>query len=128
MATKSLEQLKRDAAKLQERIAFIEQSEVKYVAMADRIKSMILESGLDPLRVVKMLTGAPKTRAAPAAGAKKTPESLDLTGAMPERGRTYKHSSWPEPWTATGKRTPKHVLHSISMKGHSKTWQQLLAK
>lgn len=128
VATRSLEQLKKDAAKLQERIAFIEQSEEKYMAMAERIKSMIIESGLDPVRVIKLLTGAPKTRAAPGSQVKKAPESADATGAMPERGKTYKHSSWPEPWTATGKRTPKHVRYSISAKGHNKTWQQLVAK
>jgi len=47
------------------------------------------------------------------------------TGAKPEVGSTYKHSSWPEPWTAQGKRAPKYVIATIQS---GKTWASLGTK
>lgn len=121
---KSLEQLKKEAEKLQERIAFLEQSEGKIVEYAAAMKAAIRGAGFEVADVIRHLQEK-KTRAARGSKVKTKPESEDSTGAKPERGVTYKHSSWPEPWTATGKRSPKHVIASIQS---GKTWKQLVAK
>jgi len=71
------------------------------------------------------LLGVKKGRAARGTGTKKVPESLDKDGKKPEAGSTYKHSSWSAPWTATGKRSPKHVIATIKS---GKTWASLLQK
>ena len=52
------------------------------------------------------------------------PESADSSGAMPEKGVTYKHASFKE-WTAQGKRTPGTVLEVIRS---GKTWAELRSK
>lgn len=121
---KSLEQLKREAAKLQEKIETLEQSEGKIVQYAKTMRLAIQDAGFEVADVIKHLQ-EPKNRAPKGSKPKTKPESEDVAGMRPERGTTYKHSSWPEPWTATGKRSPKHVVASIQS---GKTWKQLLAK
>lgn len=121
---KSLEQLKKEANKLQEQITFLEKSQEKIVQYADAMRAAIREAGFEVEDVIKHLQG-PKIRAPRGSMPKTKPESEDSTGTRPERGTTYKHSSWPEPWIATGKRAPKHVIASIRS---GKTWKQLVAK
>jgi hypothetical protein len=122
---KSLEQLKREAEKLQKQIAFIEQSDGKTQQLADQIRKVVKDSGLELEDVLAKLKGPAKKRAARGTAAKKTPQSQDKTGAKPEVGSTYKHSSWPEPWTAQGKRAPKYVIATIQS---GKTWASLGTK
>lgn len=120
---KTLDQLKREAEKLQERITFLEQTEGKIVQYADAMRAAIKEAGFEINDVIKHL----KVSARAPRGSKPAvkSESEDSSGARPERGTTYKHSSWPAPWTPTGKRAPKHVIASIRS---GKTWKQLLSK
>lgn len=124
MATKTLEQLKKDAAKLHQQIAFLEESEGKIVEYAKQAKAAIIAAGFDVADVIKHLQ-EPKTRAKRGTAVKKVPESQDSSGAVPERGVTYKSSQWPEPWTASGKRAPKHVIATIKS---GKLWKQLMQK
>lgn len=122
---KSIEQLKKEAARLQELIAFREASESKIVEYVAQMKAAIREAGFEVTDVAKLLIG-PKPRAARGtATPRNKSESEDSTGAKPERGATYKHSSWPEPWTAQGKRAPKHVVASIKS---GKNWKSLVAR
>lgn len=120
---KSLDQMKREAAKLQERIAFLEESEGKIIELAGQIRQAVKDAGLELADVIRHLK-EPKTRA-PRGTKEKKPESEDRTGAKPEVNVIYKHSSWPEAWTATGKRAPKHVIATIA---DGKTWAQLRAR
>src|SRR5258708_3873631 len=99
---KSLEQLKKEAAKLAAQIEFLEKSEGKIVEYAAAMKAAIREAGFEVADVIKHLQDK-KTRVARGSKVETKPESQDSTGAMPERGVTYKHSSWPQPWTASGK-------------------------
>jgi hypothetical protein len=116
--------LKREAIKLQEHIAFLEQSEGKIVQYADAMRAAIREAGFEVAEVIKHLQ-VPKIRAPRGSKPKTKSEREDSTGTRPERGTTYKHLSWPEPWIATGKRAPKYVVASIRS---GKTWKQLVAK
>jgi hypothetical protein len=121
---KSLEQLKREAEKLQRQIDFLEQSENKIVEYAAQMRAAIREAGFDVADVIKHLQEK-KPRAPRGAAEKKIPESQDSNGAKPEAGVTYKHSSWPEPWTSAGKRAPKYVIATIKS---GKTWKQLVQR
>ena len=121
---KSLDQMKREAEKLQERIAFLEQSQGKIVQYAEAMRAAIREAGFEVEDVIRHLH-VKKTRAARGSAPKKVPESQDSSGARPEAGLTYKHSSWPDPWTSHGKRAPKYVIASLQS---GKTWKQLVAR
>jgi len=122
---KSLDQLKKEAAKLQQQIDFLQQTEHKIVEYASQMRAAIREAGFEVEEVIKHLqvksVRKPRGEAVP----KKKPESEDSTGAKPEVGTTYKHSSWPEPWTAQGKRAPKYVVEAIKS---GKIWKQLVQK
>ncbi|NKI94744.1 H-NS family nucleoid-associated regulatory protein [Rhizobacter sp. SG703] len=121
---KSLDQLRREAEKLQKQIAFLEQSENKIVEYVAQMRQAIKEAGFDVADVIKHLQEK-KTRAPRGTAEKKVPESQDTNGAKPEAGVTYKHSSWPEPWTSAGKRAPKYVIATIKS---GKTWKQLVQR
>jgi hypothetical protein len=121
---KSLAQLKKEAEKLQAQIAFLEASQSKIVDYVEQMRKAIKDAGFEVADVIKHLQEK-KTRAARGTAEKKVPESQDSSGSKPETGVTYKHSSWPEPWTASGKRAPKYVIASIKT---GKTWKQLVAK
>jgi hypothetical protein len=121
---KSLEQLRKEAEKLQKQIEFLEQSENKIVQYVAQMRLAIKEAGFDVADVVKHLQDK-KIRTPRGSAEKKIPESQDSNGAKPETGVTYKHSSWPEPWTSSGKRAPKYVIATIKS---GRTWKQLVQR
>jgi hypothetical protein len=102
----------------------LEQSENKIVEYVAQMRRAIKEAGFDVADVIKHLQEK-KVRAPRGTAEKKIPESQDSSGAKPETGVTYKHSSWPEPWTSSGKRAPKYVIATIKS---GKTWKQLVQR
>ncbi len=125
MAKTSLQHLLAQQARIAEKIEFLQQSEQKYIDLAGQIRQVVASAGLELAEVIRHLQAGKPARAPRSAAEKKTPPSVDKSGAKPEVGVTYKHSSWPEPWTATGKRAPNHVIASIR---DGKTWSQLRQK
>lgn len=121
---KTLDQLKREAARLQEQIAFIEASEAKYAQVAVEIRQVVRDRGLELAEVLRHLS--PTVQRPPRGlDPKKEPASRDKSGAMPVKGTTYHHRSVPEDWTCAGNRTP-NVWLDIVRKGA--TWKSLEAK
>lgn len=125
MAKSSLQKLIDQQTKLAKKIEFLQQSEQKYTDFAAQIRKAAADLGLDLAEVLKHLQPEKKARAPRGTRAVSTPPSQDRSGMKPEVGVTYKHSSWPEPWTATGKRAPNHVIATIQ---DGKTWAQLRQK
>ncbi len=125
MAKTSLQKLLAQQAQISKQIELLQQSEQKYVELADQIRQVVGSAGLDLAEVIKHLQAGKPSRKPRGGAEKKTPPSVDKSGAKPEVGVTYKHASWPEPWTATGKRAPNHVIASLR---EGKTWSQLRQK
>ncbi len=125
MAKTSLQHLLAQQARIAKKIEFLQQSEQKYIDLAGQIRQVVASAGLELAEVIRHLQAGKPARAPRGATEKKTAPSVDKSGAKPEVGVTYKHSSWPEPWTATGKRAPNHVIASIR---DGKTWSQLRQK
>lgn len=126
MTKAPLQKLLDQQAKLAKKIEFLQQSEQKFIDFAGQVRKAAADSGLDLAEVLKHLQPEKKARARRQASATPTtPPSQDRSGMKPEVGVTYKHSSWPEPWTASGKRAPKHVIATIQ---DGKTWAQLRQK
>ena len=112
-------------AELLEKIEFLAKSEQKIITLADQIKQVIKDSGFTMEELLPHLKAPFKVRAARGTAEKKVPESQDGSGNKPESGTTYKDKSWPEPWTASGKRAPKYVIATIKS---GKTWASLKQK
>lgn len=125
MAKSDLQKLMDQQAKLAKKIEFLQQSEQKYIDFAAQVRKATADNGLDLAEVLKYLQPEKKIRARRGTKTEKVPPSQDRSGMKPEVGVSYKHSSWPEPWTATGKRAPKHVIDTIQ---DGKTWAQLRQK
>lgn len=125
MAKSPLQRLIDQQAKLSRKIEFLQQSEQKFIDFAAQVRRAATDSGLELAGILKYLQPEKKTKASSRTKSSALPPSQDRTGLKPEVGATYKHSSWPEPWTATGKRAPKHVIATIK---DGKTWAQLRQK
>lgn len=123
---KSLEQLRKEAAKLQEQIAFREASEQKYINMATQVKKACTEAGFTLEELLPYLQPEKKPRAPRGSGTPKVVASLDKSGAKPVAGATYHHSSMPEDLVYAGKRVPNAWLALIKDKGL--TWESLKVK
>jgi hypothetical protein len=123
---KSLEQLRREAAKLQEQIEFREKSEQKYINMAEQVKKACTEAGFTLAELLPYLQPEKKPRAPRGTAAPKVVLSLDKEGKKPEKGVTYHHSSMPEDLVYAGTRVPNAWLELIKNKGV--TWESLKVK
>jgi len=122
---KKLEELAEQQERIKKELEAGRSDELR--SLVGTFKEHLTTGGFSVDEALKLLGGkkGSATRAARGTAVKKEAESLDKSGSKPERGSIYKHSSWPEPWTAKGKRTPNHVLATIKS---GKTWASLLQK
>lgn len=124
-AKTSLQLLLAQRARISKQIELLQQSERRCVELAGQIRQVVASAGLKLSEVIKHLQAGKQARKPRGSAEMKVAPSVDKTGSKPEVGVTYKHSSWPAAWTATGKRAPNHVIASIR---EGKTWSQLRQK